>query len=83
MDENGERLDLRLEAGGLRYYLDGKPIHAGDLLELLLDDGSWALGRYEWNYRKEDPPWFYVHTESGDCIDLNPKSSQLRWPEKT
>ena len=49
MDENGDLLELQVEAGGLRYYLSGKPIHAGELLELLLDDGRWVLGRYEWN----------------------------------
>lgn len=44
--------------GGRRYYLAEMPIHAGELLELLLDDGLWALGRFEWNYQKEDRPWF-------------------------
>jgi len=78
----GELLELRTEAGGLRYYLQGNPIHAGELLELLLDDGSWALGRYEWNYRKEEWPWFYVDTETGGTVDLNPEKSLLRWPER-
>jgi hypothetical protein len=80
MDESGELLELRTEAGGLRYYLAGKPIHAGELLELLLDDGRWMLGRYEWNYRKEDSPWFYLDTESGKAVDLNTERSLLRWP---
>ena len=88
----GELLELRAELGrsfyiegklvpgGLRYYLAEKPIHAGEMLEMLLDDGSWALGRFEWTYRKEEWPWFYVDTESGDTIDLNPERSRLRWP---
>ena len=79
--ENAWTCDSKLE-GFTTTWME-KPIHAGELLELLLDDGSWALGRYEWTYRKQDPPWFYVDTESGDCIHLNPKSSQLRWPKKT
>jgi hypothetical protein len=91
----GELLELRTELGGsfyiagmpvpggLRYYLAGKPIHAGEMLEMLLDDGSWALGRFEWNYRKEEWPWFYVDTESGDTIDLNPECSRLRWPDRS
>ncbi len=77
----GELLELRTEAGGLRYYLAGKPIHAGELRDLLLDDGSWALGRFEWNYRKEELPWLYVDTETGDAIELDPEKFRLRWPE--
>jgi hypothetical protein len=56
MDGDGEHLELRREVGGLRHYLSGEPIHAGELLELQLDDGKWALGRYEWNYRQQDRP---------------------------
>jgi hypothetical protein len=41
---------------GLRYYLAGEGVHVGDLLELKLDDRSWALGRYEWNCRPENRP---------------------------
>ncbi len=77
-----ELLELRKEPSGLRYYLAGEPVHAGDLLEILLDDGSWALGRYEWNYQNGQWPWFYVDTDSGSMIDLNPERSRLRWPQK-
>lgn len=79
--DTGELLELKREAGGLRYYLAGKPVHAGELLEVLLHDGSWALGRYEWNYLPDSFPWFIVETESGDAIDLNPERSRLRWPQ--
>ena len=82
MDDIGDHLELRVEAGGLRYYLAGKPIHAGGLLELLLDNGSWALGRFEWTYRKDDRPRFYVDTKSGDAFDLRPQSARLRWPKR-
>lgn len=82
MDENGERVELRVEAGRLRYYLAGKPIHAGDLLELRLDDGRWMLGRYEWNYRKEDWPWLYFENEAGTAVNVNPDIFLLRWPGK-
>lgn len=80
--ETGELMELRTEAGGLRYCLSGKPIHAGELLELLLDDGAWALGRYEWNYRRDECPWFYLDNESGKVVDLNPSKAVLRWPER-
>lgn len=77
-----EALELRREAGGLRHYLDDEPLHAGELLELWLDDGSWALGRYEWTYREADPPLFFVDTETDSVITLRP-GARLRWPGRT
>ena len=73
----GELLELRAEAGGLRYYLAGKSIHAGELLELLLDDGSWALGRFEWSYRKEDWPGFFLPFKTFENGDHVSRSSQI------
>jgi hypothetical protein len=35
------------DAGGRRHFLDGRPVHAGMTLELLLPDGQWLRGRYE------------------------------------
>jgi hypothetical protein len=49
----GGRLELGDESGGLRHFLLGRAVHAGDGLELLLADGRWLLGRYE-NARGED-----------------------------
>lgn len=34
------------DAGGRRHFLDGRPVHAGAVLELLLRDGRWLAGRY-------------------------------------
>lgn len=33
--------------GGLRYFLGGRPVHAGSGVELLMPDGSWWPGRVE------------------------------------
>jgi hypothetical protein len=82
----GELMELRTEAGGLRYYLSGKPILASDALELLLDNGTWALGHYQWNCRPDDwPCLFYLDIEkrrpTGRATGLNPDKAVLRWPE--
>lgn len=88
----GEVLKLVHEIGGLRHYLGGEPVHAGDLLELRLPGGAWVLGRYEWSFRAGSAPCFYV-TLGGDwerdaaldpvqtCLAL-PQAARLRWPER-
>jgi hypothetical protein len=50
---DGGRLVLVDESGGLRHFLLGRPVHAGDGLELRLADGRWLPGRYE-NQRGKD-----------------------------
>ena len=42
------QLELREEHDGASYYLDGRPIENGEPLELLLADGTWLRGTYEW-----------------------------------
>jgi hypothetical protein len=41
-------LELRRDLQGLRHYLAGFPVRFGDDLELLLSEGRWLRGRYEW-----------------------------------
>lgn len=74
-------LVLRREVGGLRHYLDGKPVHAGTGLLLELEGGAVVPGRYEWSFEKEERPAFYIETAGGGeaCIWL-PESAPLRWP---
>jgi hypothetical protein len=38
--EQGAYPELNQELGGPRFYLAGEPLHAGELLEMLTDDGS-------------------------------------------
>jgi hypothetical protein len=74
----GTRLVLGDDGGGPRYFLDGQPVHAGTLLELLEPDGTWMLGRYEWSRRRGECPRF--------CYDNNTPpvmlgvDARLRWP---
>lgn len=73
----GRRLVERRESGGLRHYLDGKPVHAGSMLELLEPDGSWLLGRYEWSFCRGDEPSFYLGVGQMRMLGAD---ARLRWP---
>lgn len=69
-------LELRREVGGLRHYLDGQPVHAGDTLEWNRA-GEWLRGRYEWTFREDDQPAFYISEDKGYFI---PPDALLCWP---
>ena len=66
---DGDRLELRREPSGLRYYLQGRGVHAGQELDLLVwthpktsqAEATWIRGRYEWSYHKQDRPTFHIH----------------------
>jgi len=72
----GHRLELRREAGGMRNYLAGKPVHAGDILELW-KAGAWLRGRYEWTFRTDDEPVLYLAEDKAVCLS---SADVLRWP---
>jgi hypothetical protein len=71
------------EEGGVRHYLNGEPVHAGDSLELLGEDGTWQRGRYEWNWRRADEPSFHCRLNDGSeaSLTLLPAAT-LRWPDR-
>lgn len=54
--EDGDALELRLVPGGARHFLADEPIHTGDTLEVLLENGRWLTGRYAWTSRPSDAP---------------------------
>jgi hypothetical protein len=53
-NERGAHPRLRHDPAGPRYYLADEPLHAGDMLELLTDDGSWVTGRYEYYWDRKN-----------------------------
>ena len=76
-----DRLSVTAEAGGQRHTLAGRPVHAGDTLELQLLDG-WVRGRYEWAFDAR-PPALLIRlagTEEPATLRL-PAAALLRWPE--
>jgi hypothetical protein len=86
---------LREESGGLRHYLAGQPVHAGDIIELQLhpeaavDTASNDLrdvrfaGRYEWSCLQEDPPLFIIVAANGTKITRTlPACASFRWSRR-
>lgn len=45
----GARLELRGSAGKLVHVLQDQPLSRGDEIEILLSDGYWLAGRYDWS----------------------------------
>lgn len=75
-------LEVVPESSGLRHFLDGRPVHAGTMLELQLPGGVWALGRYEWSFQRDDGPLLYLEL-SGTAATAPaalPPGAVLRWP---
>jgi hypothetical protein len=79
--------------GGRRHFLDGRPVHAGTGLDLLLPDGRWQRVRYKWGFASEQTPRVYMQlggpaaAERLDAapqvsFDLRPRAV-LRWPERS
>ncbi len=41
-------IEMREDRDGQRHYLDGRRLTRGAEIELLLSDGTWLRGSYEW-----------------------------------
>lgn len=84
-------LEIRRDSGSLRHHLEEKTVSAGTVLELLMGDGSWLSGRYEWGCQRDDPALFCIYVRvPGEDLDgypnreqiefALPKDALLRWP---
>ncbi len=76
-EERKHHLELRFEEAGYRHYLQGQPVHAGDLVELFTEKTGWISGRYEWSYQPEELPSVFYDEEKGFVVQAG---DQLRWP---
>lgn len=80
------------DAGGRRHFLDGRPVHAGTTLELLMPDGHWLSGRYEWNFVAGEAPTLDLALggpaeaqRQGEVPVVSfplPARAVLRWPQR-
>jgi hypothetical protein len=52
--KEGAHPELRQDPDGPRYYFADEPLHAGDIVELLTDDGSWVTSRYEYYWDRQE-----------------------------
>ncbi len=73
------KLVLGEDGGGARYFLDGRPVHAGDLVEVCWSD-VWHPVRFEWTGLLDDPVRFYVADR--DVSGRLPAHVELRWPKR-
>ena len=86
------QLILGSSDGGQRHYLNGRPVHAGTSLELLMPDGSWLRIRYEWGFSEQHPPRAYAaigmpqaaeKIQEPSLIEFElPRDAILRWPTR-
>ena len=76
----GHHLELREEGGGLGYFLDGRPVQAGVVLEVLLEGGEWLTVRFEWKVEDQLPT---LHLDLGEtqskAIFCLPERARFRW----
>lgn len=77
-------------ADGLRHSLAGRAVHAGDTLELKLSDGTWLLGRYEWDFHGDSLATFHVglagepvNSERDEGAIRIQNWAILRWPPRS
>ena len=87
---DGTQLELvRDFSGAKRHCLAGRPVTTGTELELLLDDGTWVRGRYDWSGLDARWPGLRVKLRADHLLDGDrpiyavlalPPQAQLRWP---
>jgi hypothetical protein len=85
------QLILGRDGGGQRHFLDGRPVHAGSSLELLLGEAGWVRVRYEWSWQPDARPTAHlalgVPAPARDLADgpvvsfALPERAILRWPQ--
>ncbi len=75
-------MSLRLgdDGGGRRYYLAGRPVHNGDVLEIRLVDGDWLRVRIE--HLPEDPTIYVWVGRTFEATTRVPRDAFLRWPPR-
>lgn len=74
-------LVLARDGGGLRHFLDGRPVQCGDVLEMSLG-GMWGRVRYEASLFGENPPaLIYVNDDSRRPFAAI-ATDRFRWPKE-
>ena len=50
------KLEVLRDDEGVRHVLEGREVRSGQGLEVLLPDGRWLIGAYDWSYRVGEAP---------------------------
>ena len=76
----GSALQRNHEARGTRF-LDGRPVHTGDQLELRLSDEHWIRVDYGWAYAASPALVVFANLEpSGERAKIQvPPGAEFRW----
>jgi hypothetical protein len=73
---------LEWDAGGRRYFLNGRPVHVGDSLFILTFRG-WMSGRYEWTADDSPPLFYWALPGVNDLLVFRlPAKARLAWPDE-
>ena len=77
-------LKLGRAQGGERYFLGGRIVRGGDIVQLCCS-GGWITGRFEWDHGMGTGPTFYfsIELEGGGVVQQSlelPEGALLRWP---
>lgn len=67
MDEGEIILGHEGADSGLRHFVNGKPIYAGQSIHVQFGD-AWIKGRYEWSFDQDTP--IRIYSERGDYITI-------------
>ena len=67
------------ECGSPRYYLEDEPLHAGDLVDMQLENGKWTSGRYEYSWNRRSQA-FHASLSTAQQYFDNIDTLNLRWP---
>jgi hypothetical protein len=86
MSGRAKTLELRTDlAGRPRYYLAGRPVPGGSVVQLCFS-GGWVTGRFDWSGELGARHRFYCSIElDGGGVEEHvvemPERALLRWPE--
>ena len=80
----GECMTVEEDAGGLRGYLNGRPMHAGCEIALLTHQG-WLSGGYEYRFDRQamqlNPLFVFTIPGGDDTVGFRlPPQAYLAWP---
>ncbi len=82
--ETAQRITLRKDDDQHQYYLDGRALREGDILEAYFDRSGWVPGRYFWSGRIEFTPRLDPINPTQDRMHSRLRGFNLgtacRWP---
>jgi hypothetical protein len=69
--------------GARRWFLCGRPLSGGDVVQLCCS-GGWITGRFEWGAEMDARPFFYfsIEVEGGRVAEQSlaiPDGALMRW----